>query len=109
MERTCVRNFIQKQIRGNLEQDFSLDKIQKIPIIKHGGNISIKSVQIENQKFSFTNTCAFDSILQLFISAYFDKNYIKDLIHKENSNMFFKLTLNVVTHGIKYLLIDFVH
>lgn len=84
--------------RGNLEQDFLLNKLQKIPIIKNDGNINVKSVQVGYKKISLTNTCAFDSILQLFISAYFDKKHIKDLIHKENSNIFFKLVLNIVTH-----------
>lgn len=87
--------------RGNPEQDFLLDKLQKIPIIKNGGNVSVKAVKIGNEKYSFNNTCAFDSILQLFISAYFDKKYIKDITHKESSNMLFKLIINIVTHGIK--------
>lgn len=30
--------------RGNPEQDFLLDKFQKIPIIKNGGNVSVKAV-----------------------------------------------------------------
>lgn len=58
--------------RGNPEQDFLLDKLQKIPIIKNGGKLLVKAVKIGNEKYSFTNTCAFDSILQLFILAYFD-------------------------------------
>lgn len=41
------------------------------------------------KKYSFTNTCAFDSILQLFIGAYFDKDNIKGLINTESNNIFF--------------------
>lgn len=67
--------------RGSLEQDFLLDKLQKIPIIKNGGNINVKSIQVGNKKVSLSNICAFDSIMQLFISAYFDKRHIKNLIY----------------------------
>lgn len=87
--------------QGNLDQNFLLEKIEKMPIIKNGSNMSLKFIIIGSHKYSFTNTCAFDSVLQLFISAYFDKKYIKDFILKENNDMFFKLILNIVTNGIK--------
>lgn len=68
--------------RGNVEQDFLLEKLQKVPIIKNSNNISVKVTKIKNQRYSLTNTCAFDSILQLFITAYFDMKCIKDLVYK---------------------------
>lgn len=77
------------------------DKITKMPIIKNGGNILIKAAKLGHNKISLTNTCAFDSILQLFIAAYFDKNEIKNFISSQESNTFFKLVLDITTHGIR--------
>lgn len=66
---------------GNIENQFFLEpNIHKIPIIKNGSSMSLKPVQIGKNKYSLTNTCAFDSILQLFIAAYFDAQSIKALI-----------------------------
>jgi len=67
------------------------DKIMKIPIMKNGGNITMQSVKLDNKRFSFTNTCAFDSILQLFIAAYFDKDEIKNFILLNNLHIFFSI------------------
>lgn len=61
------------------------DKLTKIPIMKNGGNITTKSVKLGAKRISLSNTCAFDSILQLFIVAHFDKNEIKHFISLNNS------------------------
>lgn len=44
--------------------------------MKNGNNIIIQSIKLGDKRIFFTNTCAFDSILQLFIVAYFDRNKI---------------------------------
>lgn len=88
----------------SIENEFLLDKnIRKIPIIKNGGNLSIKAVKFGKTKYSFTNTCAFDSILQLFIAAYLDKDKVKDLINNECNNIFFKLICDMVHFGVRKL------
>ena len=67
--------------KGSIQNEFLLEKnLHKIPIIRNGNNISLKPVQIRKNKYSLANTCAFDSILQLFIAAYFDLKSIKNLI-----------------------------
>lgn len=63
--------------------------------------MSLKPVQIGKNKYSLTNTCAFDSILQLFIAAYFDAESIKNLICTTNDLQFFDLIKDVVSCGIK--------
>ncbi|KAL6416405.1 hypothetical protein ACFW04_013521 [Cataglyphis niger] len=63
--------------------------------------IILRSVHIGKKKYSLTNTCAFDSILQLFIAAYFDTENIKDFISTEIDFIFFELIKEVVTYGIK--------
>ncbi|KAL6417346.1 hypothetical protein ACFW04_012804 [Cataglyphis niger] len=63
--------------------------------------IILRSVHIGKEKYSLTITCAFDSILQLFIAAYFDTENIKDFISTEIDFIFFELIKEVVTYGIK--------
>jgi len=100
----------EKKLKGrylqgtSIQNEFLLDKnIRKMPIIKNGGNVNIKAVTFGKKKYSFTNTCAFDSILQLFIAAYFDKNNIKNFINNELNNIFFKLICDMVSHGVRTL------
>jgi len=44
------------------------------------GNISLRPVKIGKDRYSLTNICAFDNILQLFIAAYIDIETINLLI-----------------------------
>lgn len=94
-----------KYLQGlqSIDNEFLIENsIRKVPIIKNGGNIIIKEVAFGNKKYSFTNTCAFDSILQLFVTAYFDKNGIKELIDRELiNNIFFKLVADMTSHAVR--------
>lgn len=56
--------------------------------MKNGDNITTQSVKMGSNRFSLTNTCAFDSILQLFLEAYFDKDEIKNFVPLSNSHIF---------------------
>lgn len=88
--------------KDSIQNEFLLESnIHKIPIIKNGNSISLKPVRIEKEKYSLKNTCAFDSILQLFIAAYFDKESIKNLICTETDFKFFELIKEMVSYGIK--------
>jgi len=75
----------------SVESDFNIIKniIRKIPIIKNDENLSIGAITFEKTKYSFTNTCAFDNILQLFIVTYLDKDKVKDLINELNNDITF--------------------
>lgn len=71
--------------------------------MKNGNNLSLRSVHIGKEKYSLTNTCAFDSILQLFIAAYFDTESIRDFISTDNEIdfKFFELIKEVTSYDIK--------
>jgi len=98
-EKKTKSKYLQKD---NIENQCLLnDKIMKIPIMKNGGNITMQSIKLNNKRFSFTNICAFDSILQLFIAAYFDKDEIKNFISSNNLHIFFQLIVNIATHGLR--------
>lgn len=67
--------------KDSIRNNFLLNSnICKIPIMKNGNDLSLRPVHIGKEKCSLTNTCAFDSILQLFLAAYFDIEIIRDLI-----------------------------
>lgn len=50
-------------------------KAVKIPIIENDNNLSLKSLNINND--NYTITCAFDSIFQILLAAGYDLNNIK--------------------------------
>lgn len=59
--------------------------------MKNGNDLSLRPVHIAKEKYSLMNTCAFiDSILQLFLVAYFDIEIIRDLIFTEIDFKFFE-------------------
>lgn len=67
-------------------------KAAKIPIIKNGNDLSLKSLKINNDFYTVGNTCAFDSISQILLAAAHDLNHI--LLHMKEAgetNLFFKL------------------
>lgn len=69
--------------------------------MKNGNDLSLRPVHIGKEKYSLMNTCAFDSILQLFFAAYFDIEIIRDLIFTETDFKFFELIKEITSNGIK--------
>lgn len=49
-------------------------KAVKIPILKNGNSLSLKSLNINDDNYTITNTCAFDSIFQILLAAGHDSN-----------------------------------
>jgi len=69
--------------KDTVQNEFLLDSnIYKMLIMRNESNLSLRPVKIGKDRYSLTNTCAFDSILQLFIAAYFDTETINLLVVK---------------------------
>lgn len=51
-------------------------KAAKIPIMRNGSDISLKSLKIHNDNYTACNTCAFDSIFQILLAAGHDFHHI---------------------------------
>jgi hypothetical protein len=61
---TSVTQSTGRYLQKTIQNEFLLEKnIHKVPIIKNGNNVSIKAITLGKKRYSFTNTCAFDSIL----------------------------------------------
>lgn len=76
-------------------------KAVKIPILKNGNNLSLKSLNIKDDNYTITNTCAFDSISQILLAAGHDLNNMQIYMNKiAETDLFFKLIINSINNGI---------
>lgn len=58
-------------------------------------------MSIEKNNYMLTNTCAFDSVLQLFVAGYFDFRLQKNLIEIGDNLKFFELIREMASCGVK--------
>ncbi|XP_039307718.1 uncharacterized protein LOC113004773 isoform X2 [Solenopsis invicta] len=66
-------------------------KSVRIPILKNGNSLDLKSLHINDGNYTITNTCAFDSIFQILLAAGHDLNNLQIHMKKiEDTNLFFK-------------------
>lgn len=80
---------------------FTCKKAPKIPIIKNGNNLSLKSLNIQNDNYIVANTCAFDSICQILFAARHDlQNIFQYMERAEETNLLFKLIIYVVKNKL---------
>lgn len=76
-------------------------KAAKIPIMKNGNDITLKSLKINNDNYTVVNTCAFDSIFQILLAAGHDLSHIFTYMEETiEINLFFKLIIYTVKNGI---------
>lgn len=76
-------------------------KAAKILILKNGNNTSLKSLKIQNDNYTVTNTCTFDSIFQILLAAGHDNHHIlQHMDEVAERNLFFKLIMYTVRNGI---------
>ncbi|XP_044760238.1 uncharacterized protein LOC123317695 [Coccinella septempunctata] len=61
-------------------EDFK--KVQKIPLIKNGNHPSLRAIDLEGSSYSLRNTCAFDSLVQIFLVGFRDKEEIRISLEK---------------------------
>ena len=55
-------------------------QIEKIPVIKNGNSATLCAVKIDEETASVSNTCAFDSLLQIFLTASYDYEVIRSQV-----------------------------
>lgn len=53
--------------KNNICLDLEKTKLRNIPILQNGNNISLKPINIKGKNLSLIQTCAFDSIFQIFL------------------------------------------
>lgn len=71
--------------------------------MKNGNDLSLKSLNIQNDNYTVANTCAFDSICQiLFVVGHDLQNIFQHMEEIAETNSFFKLIVHVVKNGISH-------
>ena len=66
-------------------------KLSKIPALKNGNCFHLAPIEIRNKLVTVTNTCPFDSIFQLILSTYIDRDAFKLHIDQlSENNAFFE-------------------
>jgi len=75
----------------------SKTKSYVIGILKNGNNPELQSIKINNKQYTLTNTCAFDSLIQILFTSYADSiNYFEFV----EENIEFKL-FELISHAIQ--------
>lgn len=69
-------------------------------MLKNGNDFSLKSYLIEVKYYTITNTCAFDSITQMFATAFADSYQYSEFIKKNSNEIFFEIITKTLKDGI---------
>ena len=76
-------------------------KLSKIPVIKNGNCFHLAPIEIGNKLVTVTYTCPFDSMFQLILSTYIDRDAFKLHIDQlSENNAFFRMIHKVAEFGI---------
>jgi len=87
--------------KNNICLDLEETKLKNIPILQNGNNINFKAINIKGKKISLIQTCAFDSIYQIFLVALFQSEDFKTkVIEYSNKNMFFQLIFDTFSKDL---------
>lgn len=87
--------------KHKLIDSLTCKKTAEIPILKNGNTLSLKSLHINDENYTISNTCAFDSIFQILLAAGHDLNNMQIYMNKvAETNLFFKLIINSINNGI---------
>lgn len=92
-----------RYLRGTFkDKEFILhEKLSKVPILSNGNSLYLKPINIKGRKITLANTCAFDSIFQLFLSAVYDSKAFSTICDKlAKQNLFFQMIRNTSVKGI---------
>ena len=74
------------------------DKLSKIPILRNGNDNKLEFIRIDEKLISLTNTCPFDSLFQICLSTFLDRDIFRERIQQlADENHFLKMILDVAT------------
>jgi len=78
----------------------SRNKCKVIGLLKNGSISDLKSINVDDKLYCVTNTCAFDSIVQIMFSSYVDSDVYAEWLNTNSSDILFKLVINAIRDGI---------
>lgn len=71
MKKKRVAKYL-RQSKHSIQDSLAWSKSTKLPIIKNGSTMDLQAISIEGINYCLTNTCAFDSLLQITLVALSD-------------------------------------
>lgn len=93
-------NYLDKDPNILYYNENSKTKSPIIGLLKNGNSSHLKSITIEKKCYLFTNTCAFDSVTQVMMTAFADSIVYADFISKNKMYVFFEMISNMLRDGI---------
>lgn len=82
-------------------QQITKTKSPVMGLIKNGNLAQIKSIKLDGQHYTFTNTCTFDALVQILFVAYIDSRHYCDFINTHAPQLtLFDLVRNGVRNGV---------
>ncbi|XP_077259727.1 uncharacterized protein LOC143896052 [Temnothorax americanus] len=88
------------QNKHNIQDSLTWSKSTKLPIIKNGNTMKLQAVCLEGTNYSLTNTCAFDSLLQILLVTLSDYKHFADKI-RATENPLFEMANDILAKGIR--------
>jgi hypothetical protein len=79
---------------------FSELKRKEIPVIKNANCIDLRAVNVEGKNITLANTCAFDSLAQILLVAYFDHPTVTAHVDQHENIALFKMLLTIAKSNI---------
>ena len=61
-----------------IKEGLMWEKHRKLPILKNANHESLKAVKVDGKQVSLKNTCSFDSIFQVLLTAVVDNETLKE-------------------------------
>lgn len=83
-----------------LEIDFSKKKVTPVGLLRNGHLIHLKPVKFKNCSILLSNTCGFDSISQIFATAYCDSKSFQTYLESIVGNEFITFVLHMIKKGV---------
>lgn len=99
----AIRKSKSRYLHKNFQKnEFILhDKLLKIPILSNGNCLKLKAINIKGKKLMLANTCAFDSVFQIFLAAVYDSKAFEDKCNlMAQENLFLQMILDTSEKGI---------
>lgn len=74
-----IAKYLGQNIRA-IQDSLSYIKSNNIPILKNGGNMSLRPIKLGKQIIFIIHTCAFDNIFQILLTASLDYPLLRDKV-----------------------------
>jgi len=94
-------NYLQPNPSIILVNENQSQHLNRIGLLKNGSSSDLLGIQIDSHLYCITNTCAFDSLVQVLLTAYADSDTVREFIKRYSEDVpFFSLISSCIVQGI---------